>query len=252
MNEILTVASANTQMGRLLTYPGRLAALAQCDILLLQEVRLDDNQLERSLSHETDLRIANYDHDLALAIAVDKHLTVSATSDFLLQDEAMLTRILTNYRLMQTAKFRLRGRGLISAGLRTPAGNKLTVGTVHPTIPLKFSARNKQVSDIPIYLGPDNHQPLIMAGDMNHWPGPHAADLEMMRKTALKPVDFGEQSTFDISQTRYAWLGRLGIKIDGQLDAMYYRGPIQPFMANLRPVASDHKALGAGFEFTHG
>lgn len=246
MIESFTVATANTQMGRAIRESGGLKPLAGVDALLLQEVKMERDELAEKLSSDIGMTLGHYDKEYALAIAIDPRHSLKHQYEETLQPRGRAGRLIQSAEgLMDTTSFRLRARGLLAVTLETTSSNRATVAAVHPTVQPKLLSRNKQVRAIPSAVsGIDT--PLVVAGDMNHWPGPHKVDRQMYEDSGLTPVEI-KGSTFDFNQTRYAWLGR--ILLSTQLDAMLYRGQgLEPIATELVDIPSDHRAVITTFE----
>jgi len=245
MSERLTIATANTQMGRAIREPGGLAGLKSADVILLQEVQMGQDELATKLSDDIGLSLGHYDDDFGLAIAIDSKYTIQSRRHRILQARGTVGR-LTLPAKEHVNTFRLRGRGLLALTLETPDGTVFTAATTHPTVKMKSVSRNAQVRAIPNAIS-DMPDPLVLAGDMNHWRHPHRVDRQMYESTGLTPVEI-TGSTFDVSQTRYALLGKI-IRFDAQLDAMLYRGKgLRPIETELIDISSDHHAVKTTFE----
>ena len=248
--ETITIASLNTQMGRAIREPYGLKPLDGVDILLMQEVMMGGSELVDRVHDQIGLRIGQYDEELGLAIALLPGQFITKHYKTVMQQRGLIgNSIDSNKEDMQKSRFRLRGRGLIGVSLVTSENNALSVATTHPTVQLRQISRNRQVRKIAGAVAKVDH-PLVLAGDMNHWPGPHSVDLRTYEETRLTPVNMPDKATFDVSRTRYAWLGKLaanfGVDMNGQLDAMLYRG-LTVGATTLVDVSSDHSAIMTTF-----
>lgn len=234
-------------MGR--TINDGLARLGTADVLLLQEVKTDATTLESLLHKNTDLELALVGEGLGLAIAVKPWLKLKGTYEEILQKRGIVGRsVARTFSTREMAKFRLRARGMIGVSLETPQERALTVLTTHPTVPVRFAARRLQVELIGSKVA-DIADPVVLAGDMNHWPGPRKVDLAMHETAGLSMVET-DGPTYYVNQSRHAWLGRIGMGslISGQLDAMLYRGDgLTPVQTELIDIPSDHRAISTTF-----
>jgi endonuclease/exonuclease/phosphatase family metal-dependent hydrolase len=246
MTERITVATVNTHMGEVFKTPQGLEALAEADILLMQEVCIEEYALSKQLA-EYDFSLTVLASGLGLAIAHRQPLDYIETQVETVQPESKLSDLASG----QT-RFRMRARGLLSAVFQTREDSELAVATTHPTVPLRFRSRARHVSALPAVLPHGDR--LVVAGDMNHWPGPRKVDTQFRDEAGLHAVAIGQQPTFDVSRTRYSWLEhaeeRFGIPINGQLDAMLYRGDLEPEETTVVDVPSDHRAIMTRFVLT--
>jgi endonuclease/exonuclease/phosphatase (EEP) superfamily protein YafD len=89
--------------------------------------------------------------------------------------------------------------------------------------------------------------PLVLTGDMNHYPGPLKADLAFRRAAGLAAVDVGGEKTWPSRRTSFVG-SRLSRLVGGHLDDILYRGDgMEVVQLQVADVASDHRALIATF-----
>ncbi|MDB5163507.1 MAG: Metal-dependent hydrolase, endonuclease/exonuclease/phosphatase family [Candidatus Saccharibacteria bacterium] len=248
-SEQITVTTANTQMGKAIR-SGGLQAVANSDVLLLQEVQMPPNELAEHVKELGLLAVSIAGH-FGLAIAIKPEHKVTDSKKVTLQKQGPLGRAIGFHgsERWDDTKFRLRGRGLLVVALKTAKGSHVTVATTHPTVPIKFLSRRKQINAAADALA-DVTDPLVLAGDMNHWPGPGRLDRKMRGNAHLAAVNLGTVPTFDVARNNYAWLGKLsqiGLNPNGQLDAMLYRGAIHPNHTELVDISTDHQAISTTF-----
>lgn len=252
MSEKITVATANTHMGQAVREVGGLGLLGNVDILLLQEVNLPTPQLERRIDKELGLNLAAFSQEFGLAIAVNPDYDISPPWAETLQPRGPIGRkLLEKGGFMPTSQFRTRARGFLSVTVDTVQDNQLNVVTAHPTVPLKYRSRQRQISNMMGYFS-GVQGPVLAGADYNYWPKPNRADRQTQSLAHFNAVEL-DGPTFNMSRTRYAIvgsaLGKLGINPNGQLDAMLYRGNIRPTEVKLVDIPSDHKAIVATFVF---
>lgn len=253
-----TIATANTHEGRLLSEPEGLAHFGEMgvDVLLLQEVLDLSSQTIDDRLKDDGYGLAHFDAPSGLAIAVRDG------SELQVQPGSERTEILRKPEKLGVAAKRLglklgnrlRSRGLIAIKLLTPSNETLTVASTHPIVFARALSRAKQVRAIGNVLKSDYYQgnPLIVAGDMNHYPGPRKVDLAMRQAANLQAVETGP--TWKIRGSRHekyakvaAFITRRQLdRFDGKLDAILYRG-MEQIGNTILEIESDHDAVVATF-----
>jgi endonuclease/exonuclease/phosphatase (EEP) superfamily protein YafD len=88
---------------------------------------------------------------------------------------------------------------------------------------------------------------LLIAGDMNHYPGPRSADISFRKKSDLVAVDLGGKFTWPSKDAGFLE-SKLGRFYSGQLDDVLYRGNIAPVKVEVMDAMSDHKAIKVTFK----
>lgn len=260
MSETFTVATANTHEGRMLRDADGLAPFTDggVDTLLMQEVLgVDQPDLEARLLQD-NYTLAHFDRPSGLAIAVNRD------SAFQTQEGSERTEVLqaaekigeVARRLNIDMANRLRQRGLIAVKLAS-AESTVTVATTHPIVFVRALARAKQVGAIGEVLDDEYYRddPLVVGGDMNHYPGPRKVDLRMHAATGLTAVEFDE-ATWRIAGSRHHWLAAIGSRVtgreidsfDAELDAILYRGLVAG-KNSVVDITSDHRAAISDFSW---
>lgn len=252
MAEIITVATANTHMGRMVRDPDGLTPFVNVDVLLMQEVHPERDNIERRLSEETDMRLVHSIGEYGLAIAARNNFDVQSISGIALQERPkLLQAVFSAGGESSITAFRLRARGMLRVMLATPKGNSLSVATTHPTVPVLPLSRSRQVTRLGEVLS-NFDGPFIIGGDMNHWPGPRDVDVEMCERAGLRRVDLDGETTYRIEDSNHSWMGRVAFLRDragGELDAMLYKGGSLALMSsNVVDIASDHRAIISNFK----
>jgi endonuclease/exonuclease/phosphatase family metal-dependent hydrolase len=259
--EHISVATANTHTSEMLQDSTGLVPFteASVDVMLLQEViRIDQSHIEETLE-SAGYGLAHYDEPSGLAIALRSDsiwsLKEGSASSEVIQKMSFLGSVAARYKLPASHCFR--PRGMIFAELETEAGNRMTVATTHPIVPVRPRTRAKQLKVIrrvledPQYKGLD----LVIGADWNHYPGPHRADKDLREETGLAEVVFDE-STWPIRGSKHEWLGNIAAKVtckrledfDGRLDGVLHRGNSVTYIgAEIMAIRSDHRAVKADY-----
>ncbi|HTE22431.1 MAG TPA: hypothetical protein VK674_05325 [Candidatus Limnocylindria bacterium] len=256
----ITVASANTHFGRLLTSEKGLEPLSEADVLLLQEVTHKGYDLCKELARAS-YKVVHAVGACGLAIALheDSNFGVvegSQREDVLQAPGAMARQLVK--RVPTMFAHCLWQRSVIAAKLKGPDGQKLTAAATHLVIPLRSHGREAQVTRMgEVLRHPYYDGPLILGGDMNHYPGPQAVDLKMREISNLREVDTNGEPTWRMRSSKQQWWGTAKGALqretldayDGQLDDMLYRGDglVPQGKAKVVDVESDHRAVIARF-----
>jgi endonuclease/exonuclease/phosphatase (EEP) superfamily protein YafD len=246
----LVVATVNTYFGRAVAEAGGLEAVAKADVLLMQELFSPDaSGLEARLrSYGFDLVAAGGHFGLAIALRSDSAFAFSGgpVRSAVLEQVGTVERTLTTRFAKQPLEYN--DFGVLAAHLETPEGGRLVIATTHLPVVTSFRQRARFL----IQLGPELADryydgPLVLTGDMNHWPGPLKADLAFRRAARLTAVDLGDAITWP--STRKSVVGRkLMQHLGGRLDDVLYRGGgIDVVHNEVVDVASDHRAVVATF-----
>lgn len=226
--------------------PEGLEAFRDVDILMLQEVDPVADQIEELIAH-SDFRLACIEKGVGLAILNRPTVTVLDYKLTLLQKTPAYQRwILQKFREhpLQTV-----GRGVLACRFATPDGNELTAVTGHANVPVKPIRRLKYINRLPGVMA-NIYGPAVLAGDMNHWPGPRGVDHRMVECAGLSRVDIGNKPTYVSAGSQHAWMGKLGINIEGQFDTMIYTPKLlHVIRQEVRDIPSDHRAIVTEFEF---
>ncbi len=245
----IKVGTANTYLGKVLEDSRGLEPLADADILLLQEVdpvadRIDD------LVRASDFRVSRIEQGTGLAILHRDTVSLTAASTSLLQRTPVFQR-----RIMQVFRehdLKTIGRGTAQAEFETSDSTALTVVSAHANVPVRRGLRREYLRLLSKHMRAING-PVVLGGDMNHWPGPHKGDKEMATAAGLERVDIGDQPTYTDVNSKHAWIGRasLGlIDVNAQLDSMLFTPEhLEVQNAEVRDIASDHRAIVTTFGF---
>ncbi len=246
-----SVATANTQSGNALRSPKALESIVGTDVWLLQEVNTKRDIEFESVIHTAGMRIAACADEFGLAIAVRKNIDVITDNKIVLQEQRRPS-------LPCVDEVRYRARGILQTEV-VIGGMVCTLATVHPIVPIKFLSRASQLKKIPEAID-SIKTPLIMGGDMNHFPRPRPADAVMQHQANLSRVDIGKQPTWHAikSNQKVAAFVLEGVAYNcgvnwryaAQLDSMYYRnlsGKIHCTDSRVVQIDSDHDAIIASF-----
>lgn len=257
---MLTVATANTHEARMLHDPNGLAPFIEndTDVLLMQEVlRVTDSDLSDRL-HEDNYQLAHLDSSSGLAIAF------SAQSEFqpiagterteVIQPPERIGQIIRWCGIPMSS--RLRQRGLIA--VKASSGDQVvTVANTHPIVFLRVLSRARQVEKIGELVQTDFYtaHPLVLGGDMNHYPEPRPVDRGMQKAADFLRVEL-DQPSWRIRGSRHEWAARMASLMcsrsiedfDATLDAILYRG-LTLQSAQIAPITSDHGAVIAKLEY---
>lgn len=246
----LVVATVNTYFGRAVTEDGGLDAVADADVLLMQEVF-------SPVGYGLEPRLHNYGFELlaagghfGLAIALKSNSAFTSTGEppraTVLQQIGTVERVLTPIFVRQELEYS--DLGVLAAHLQTPGGRRLTVATTHLPVMTSFRQRSRFLAQLPAELADRYYRGLlVLSGDMNHYPGPSKADLSFRRAAGLTAVDLSREITWPSRKP-----GDVGRKIwrhlGGQLDDILFRGRGIDFgREEVVDVASDHRAVVATF-----
>ena len=256
----IVLASANTHFGDAVRADNGLASILQHtpDILLLQEVTNTKDELQRQL-HSAGFKLVHFASEFGLATAIRTSAAFSAQSGSIRTHELQRMGFVERSLAQQWARgpHAMTKHGMQATQFNDQNGHALTVVNTRLTVPLKKFARARQVAEIgrelshPYYTGP-----LVVAGDMNHHPGPGKVDRRMHSKAQLNLVDLGSEPTRHVrgsKQEKYLkhiarLQGRPLEDFDAQLDAMLYRGKgLEPVEVWVVDIESDHRAVIARF-----
>lgn len=257
--ENFIVATANTHWGEMLRAPDGLSSLAAADVILLQEIidpvalKVDEQLIGAGF---TPPYIApQYGLLLAVRTASILQPIPNTNAKYQLRKMNVIEHALNQRWAGRPHDFK--ARGLIATRFRTPSDREVTVATTHPTIPLKPRARAVQILRIgQILTSPDFDGALILAGDMNHYPGPRPVDEGMRIAAGLTRVDIGNEPTWQATGTRQEQYLKFPARVqhreladyNGQNDAILYRGAgLQLIKASVVTIHSDHRAIIATF-----
>jgi endonuclease/exonuclease/phosphatase family metal-dependent hydrolase len=246
----LTVATVNTFSGRVLTLPGGLepVAAARPDVVALQEVHhLGAEAVGRALD-AVGLVPSALHLPAGLVLAHDPRRVHPAGPPLraTLQPAGALLRWSDHWH----------ERGAL-AGSYAPhdaGGPAVTVATAHLIVFARAIARGNQVRRLHRALADQRLSgPLVLAGDMNHYPGPARPDRALARGLGLRHVEL-DAPTWQVRGTKHEWLARAGARLtgwdverfDAELDAVLYRD-LDPVRARVVDVASDHGAVVCTF-----
>ena len=247
----LTVATVNTFSSRLLTLPGGLGPVlaARPDVLALQEVHhLDAGAVARVLA-AAGLAPSAAHLPAGLVLAHDPR-RVRLTGPPLratLQPAGPLLRWSDHWH----------ERGALAASYALQGDDRpvVTVATAHLIVFARAIARGNQVRRLHRALADPRLAtgPLVLAGDMNHYPGPARPDRALARGLGLRHVEL-EAPTWRIRGSKHEWLARAGARLtgwdverfDAELDAVLYRD-LEPVRVDVVDVPSDHGAVVCRF-----
>ncbi|WP_323096805.1 endonuclease/exonuclease/phosphatase family protein [Intrasporangium sp. YIM S08009] len=251
----LTVATVNTFSSALLTLPEGLGPVvaARPDVLALQEVHhLEAAAVARALaaaglvpsaSHLAAGLVLAHDPRRVRLVAPPLRATLQPAGPLLRWSDHWHERgaLAGSYALHDDA---LHGDGRV-----------VTVATAHLIVFARAIARGNQVRRLHRALADPRLAtgPLVLAGDMNHYPGPTRPDRALARGLGLRHVEL-DAPTWRIRGSKHEWLARAGARLtgwdverfDAELDAVLYRD-LEPVRAEVVDVASDHGAVVCRF-----
>jgi endonuclease/exonuclease/phosphatase (EEP) superfamily protein YafD len=245
------VATANTYFGRAVIEDGGLEAVAGADVLLMQELFNPTAYGLEPRLHDLGFELLAAGGHFGLGIALRSSSAFVRTGgparSTVLEQVGSVERKLT--ARFTTHPLEYSDFGVLAAQLETPAGRRLTVATTHLPVVTSFRQRARFLARLPAELAnPYYDGPLILTGDMNHYPRPKKADLAFRRAAGLNAVDLTNEITWPSKRTSH--LGReLTRLLGGQLDDIVYRGAGLEFVdREVVDVSSDHRAVVATFE----
>jgi endonuclease/exonuclease/phosphatase family metal-dependent hydrolase len=254
----ITVATANTHFGYVIKEAGGLEPFEQYapDILLLQEVANPKDELEEQLGRANYTLIHAIDEfGLTIALCNDSNLELVADS---IETRELGKMGLLERRLAQKwAKHShaITGHGMLSATFRTEDGHPVTVVSTRITVSSNRIARKRQIAQMSQELQKPNFAgPLIIGGDMNHFPRPQQVDLSMYDDAHLRQVNLGNQPTWQApDSTLYRLIARVRRQsienLSAQLDALLYReGELELSNVAVVNTISDHRAIVGKFK----
>jgi endonuclease/exonuclease/phosphatase family metal-dependent hydrolase len=259
--EKLIIATANTRWGSMVYTPAGLTPVASAGILLLQEVTEPERYDLAGRLRAAGFELVHCTSRFGLAIAVRTdsglRLVPGSIQERLLQKMSPIEQWLTE-RIVKHPPG-IRERGLITAKFTTLSGRQITVVNTHPITPIAVRprARKVQIARIGTILAdPYYSGMLILAGDMNHYPGPKKID-EAMRATAkLTRVNLGLEPTWYVRGSKQEkWftipahlLHKPIDSYNGQHDVVLYRGKgLRSTSVKVVDIPSDHRAIVATF-----
>lgn len=254
MGAIITVASANTESGRMLREG--FDAVSHVDVLLMQEVLGQPSQTARQLD-AYGFELAHVDPGTGLAIARSQDSLLEVVEGG--QEMAELSPALwrgaaaSDLRTLQ----RLRARAAIGLTLRHRLiDTELFVVTAHPVVPVRARARARQIRALGAWLANYPADAVVLGADMNHYPAPGRVDAELEQMASMKRVELGDEPTWRMAGSNSERLGRMMgfvtrrdlASFDGQLDAILYRGALRPKRIDVVDIPSDHRAIVTSFD----
>jgi endonuclease/exonuclease/phosphatase family metal-dependent hydrolase len=245
----LTLATANTRSGDLLRAPGGLRPLAEAGagVVALQEVHhLTPAEVSAALA-DVGWRPAAVHLPAGLVLAYDPERAqpVGGALTATLQPAGALLRWSDHWH----------ERGALARHFDI-GGQRLTVATAHLIVFARAVSRGQQVRRLHRALDDPRIAtgPLVLAGDMNHYPRPARPDRALAKGLDLRHVDL-DGPTWRIRGSKHEWMARAGARVlrrdleqfDAQLDAVLYRGLV-PHPAHVLEVESDHGAVVCTFD----
>lgn len=265
----ISIATANTCFGRAVQTPNSLCPLSKVDVLLLQELYSFNRAILKKQLLKIGFRIVCAAPEFGLVIALriksplryvprsaQKHrLAKLGWLERIVIQRATRDPYADDYHVFLE-------RGLLSAALQTPDGRRLTIATTHPTTPLatQYRARYRQIVTLQSLL--EQHylkSPLILGGDMNHYPKPKKVDRTLHETLQLRPIDIGNEPTWRAQGSKQerllslvAFISRRPLNdYDGQHDIILYREKyFTSINTDVRDIDSDHRAVIATFRFS--
>ncbi|MEO7754600.1 MAG: endonuclease/exonuclease/phosphatase family protein [Terracoccus sp.] len=244
----LTVATANTCSGGLLRATDGLAPFADAgaDVIGLQEVfGLGVDEVEQALAASGYVLTG---HHLAAGLAIAHHptrlLALGAARPTTLKSAGPLLRVSNHWH----------ERGLLRARFEI-GGRTFTFATAHLIVFARAVARSRQVAALGRALAEDGPaEPLVVTGDMNHYPGPGRRDRTMHDAAGLTAAVL-PGPTWRVAGSPHEWLARAGSRasgralerFDGELDAVLHRD-LALVDTTLLEIASDHRGVVCRFE----
>jgi endonuclease/exonuclease/phosphatase family metal-dependent hydrolase len=250
----LTVATVNTFSSRLLTLPEGLEPVvaARPDVLALQEVHHLDAATVAGVLAEAGLVTSATHLPAGLVLAHDPRRVRLAAPPLraTLQPAGPLLRWSDHWH----ERGALAGSYALHADTDADA-QVVTVATAHLIVFARAIARGNQVRRLHRALTDPRLAtgPLVLAGDMNHYPGPARPDRALAQGLGLRHVGL-DAPTWRVRGSKHEWLARAGSRLtgwdverfDAELDAVLYRD-LEAVRADVVDVASDHGAVVCRF-----
>jgi endonuclease/exonuclease/phosphatase family metal-dependent hydrolase len=262
MPDRFVVATVNTQFSKVLKSPDGLAKLVHADILLLQEVSNPDYDTFRLTLERIGFRAVHVAGKYGLVIAQRKDSRFTVVEGSMRSGDFGKLNLLERVLIMMSApgKREFTKRGIIAVKLSTPSGLLFTIATTHPAIDLTPNYRARQIKILQDELANEYYDgPLILAGDMNHHPGPKPVDMAMRSSAKLQAADLQGQATW-ITKKSLLKIPTQLLNVfnrkhlsdyDGQLDDLLYRGPALSLVkADVVDIPSDHNAVIGVFDIS--
>ncbi len=249
----ITVATANTFFGRTVRAYDGFKPFTNADILLLQEVYtpIVDSLKQHLQQAGFDLIHAGGHFGLAMALRSSNGVSLmpGTVRESVLQHVSKFGIALAKHYSRQ--KLEYSDRGVLAATFVTAGGIKFTIATTH--LPVMTAPRKRAQFLIRLadeLRNPYYNDPLILTGDMNHYPGPRSVDHAFWKIANMVAVDMQGKPTWP-SKSTGALERKLGRFYAGQLDNVLYRGQgIESVDTQVIDVISDHRAVFANFRLS--
>ena len=246
----VTIATVNTRFGWAVRETGGLRAVASADILLLQELYAPAQYAVEERLEQIGFKTVGIGGHFGLAIALRNNSLLTYKQDT--TREAILQRVnavgasLTKRYSRQKSEYC--DRGLLAAKFVTANGAELTIATTHLPVVTAPRKRAQFLTQLETELKDKYYGgPCILAGDMNHYPGPKTVDYAFRKAAQFYAVDIGEEITWPSKHAGFLE-SKLGRQYGGQFDDVLYRGQgLKVHETRVVDVLSDHRAVMAAF-----
>jgi endonuclease/exonuclease/phosphatase family metal-dependent hydrolase len=244
------VATVNTYFGRAVIEDGGLVAVAEADVLLMQELFNPTAYGLEPRLHELGFELLAAGGHFGLGIALRSDSAFAHTGDpvrsTVLEQVGSVERRLTARFTKHQSEYS--DFGILGAQFGTPEGRRVAIATTHLPVVTSFRQRPRFLRQLaPELADPYYDGLLVLTGDMNHYPGPKRADLDFRRAAGLTAIDLTDEITWP-SRRKSQLRNRLSRLLGGQLDDIVYRGDGLEFVhRQVVDVASDHRAVVATF-----
>ena len=201
----LVVATVNTYLGRTIKTARGLAPLARADVILMQELFSPAGYGVETSLHSVGFELVAAEGHSGLGIAVRSDSAYryagGPVRSTVLEQAGRAERVLLSRLSREPLEYA--DLGVLAAQLDGPGGSRLVAATTHLPVVTAFRQRARFLSRLPLELAdPYYDGPLVLTGDMNHWPGPRSADLAFRRRAGLAAVDLGREITWPSRRTR--------------------------------------------------
>lgn len=242
----MTVATVNTYFAQALRRHGGIDAILPCDIIAFQELYDPSPEDERRISQlGFELVAVHGATGLGIAIRSEAHIVCKTQSirQVILQSAGKLG-VVGACRIAGRAT-EYTGHGILAA--KFAVGNvHFTLAVAHAPIVMAPWKRKPYIDALTTELADSYYDgPLIVVGDMNHYPGPHAIDAKFCKTIGLSYVAY-PRATWP-SRNAKVYERAIGLLRPGILDVILYREFEEPSAVSTIDVMSDHCATRATF-----
>lgn len=245
----IVVATLNTYFGRSVLEKG-LKFLGSVDILLLQELYSPNEDNVQNKLKQQGFELISVGGHFGLAIALRIGSTVKFVKGSM--HEAIFQNV-NKYNVKSTSRYagkklELSDRGLLSAKFKLTNGTEFVAASTHAPVVTATRQRADFLSKLTMELkDPIYNGILILAGDMNHYPGPKSIDYKFRSDSRLTTVDLGVKYTWPSGDAGFLE-SKIGKFYGGQFDDILYRGKgVKALQVDIADAMSDHRAVIAEF-----